>query len=49
MILIDPTVELYLHITKIVCVKIDQQQEDNQMIYILIYFEMFILHRFKSI
>lgn len=33
MIFIDQTVELYLHIIKIVCVKIEQQ-EGNQMIHI---------------
>ena len=42
MIFIDPIVELYLHITTIIRVKIEQQQEGNQMIHILVYFEIFI-------
>jgi len=41
MIFINPTVELYLHIIKIICIKIEQQQEGNQMVHSLVYFEMF--------
>jgi len=47
MIFIDLTIELYLHITKIVVSNfVIIEQEGNQMIYILVYFEIFILHRF---
>lgn len=38
MIFINPIVELYLYLSKIICVKfvkIEQQQKDNQIIHIL--------------